>query len=355
MLKNFPDPLIAGISGQPEALRRAARGLWEQHAELARIPRPRAGGQVSFTGMGGSYAACYAPVTTLGAAGVGALMVDSAELLYFRRAGISPEGLMVAVSQSGESAEVVRLVEQLDREDRRPFVVSVCNGLQNSLSRMADVSLDSRTGPEYGPSTMTFAAALVVLAAVCSVISGESLKEAISTIRAEAETAADSIERLLNLGDNRADRIRSWLGGRTILTLLSRGGGRATAEMAALTLKEAARFPAEAMESAQFRHGPLELVGNDAAVVIISTEPATQHLDARLASELSALGVQVLRIVSQAGEEDGLETISIGPVNRLLAPAPALVPLQFLAWRLALDRGLKPGTYARASKVTTHE
>lgn len=355
MLKNFPDPLIAEISGQPSALRRAARGLWEQRGLLTRIPRARAGVQVSFTGMGGSYAACYAPVTALGGAGICALMVDSAELLYFRRQGISPDGLLVAVSQSGESAEVVRLIEELDREERRPFIVSVCNGLQNSLSKLSNVSLDSHAGPEQGPSTMTFAAALAVLAAVCHVIAGKSPEEAIETISAHAETAASSIESLLTFGDNRAERIRSWLAGRTILTLLSRGGGRAAAEMAALTLKEAARFPAEAMESAQFRHGPLELVGTDAAVVIISTEPATRHLDARLATELSASGVQVLRIVAQEAEQDGVQNISVGGIDRLLAPAAALVPLQFLAWRLALDRGLKPGTYARASKVTMRE
>jgi len=51
----------------------------------------------------------------------------------------------------------------------------------------------------------------------------------------------------------------------------------------------------------------------------------------------------------------GAETISLGPVDRTLASAPALVPIQLLAWRLAVDRGFHPGTYTRASKITKHE
>jgi glucosamine--fructose-6-phosphate aminotransferase (isomerizing) len=278
--------------------------------------------------MGGSYYACYAPVTALASAGVTAVMVDSAELLYFRRPTLGGGTLLVAVSQSGESAEVVRLIEELDRAPARPFVVSVTNGLQNSLARMANVGLDSHAGREQGPSTMTFSAALVVLALVAAVLRGEPAENALQ---------------------------RAWLGNRPILTLLARGALRAASEMGALTLKEAARFPAEAMEAAQFRHGPLELAGQETAVVLIVTEAATREVDARLAAELVKAGVAVLRICGDGAEVAGAETITLGEVDPLLAAAPAIVPIQLLAWQLAIDRGLKPGTLIRASKITVHE
>ncbi len=315
----------------------------------------RNGRQLVFTGMGGSYDTCYAPVTGLAASGISAIMVDSAELLYFRRATLAGSTLLVVVSQSGESAEVVRLVEQLHRGPERPFIVSVTNGSDNSLARLANVALDSRAGVEQGPSTMTFAGALVMLGALAQVLAGQPADDAVSAAHAEAQAAADAVARLLPLMDDRGQRLRSWLGDRPVLTLLARGAGRAASEMGALTLKEAARFPAEAMESAQFRHGPLELAGRDAAVVLMATEATTRDIDLRLATDLAGAGVAVLHIGSETAGVHGIESIAIGALDRLLMPAAAIVPVQLLAWRLAIDRGFEPGTYRRASKVTRHE
>ena len=305
--------------------------------------------------MGGSYDTCYAPVTALASHGITALMVDSAELLYFRRPILADNTMLVAVSQSGESAEVVRLIEELDQEPERPFVVSITNGLDNSLARLANVALDSQAGREQGPSTMTFGAALVVQAALAELLTGQSTVDSLERIDEEAGSAAAAVERLLSTVQDRARQLRAWLGDRPILTLLGRGAARAASEMGALTLKEAARFPAEAMESAQFRHGPVELAGQEAAVVLIATEPATRELDMRLADQLVKAGAAVLHIACESGDVEGAETIALGRVDRVLAAAPALVPIQLLAWRLAVDRGFDPGTYHRASKVTTHE
>ena len=70
--------------------------------------------------------------------------------------------------------------------------------------------------------------------------------------------------------------------------ILGRGPARAAAEMGALTLKEAVGIAVESLETAQFRHGPLELVGPDLAAMVIATEPETGDLDLRLAAELAA-------------------------------------------------------------------
>jgi glutamine---fructose-6-phosphate transaminase (isomerizing) len=355
LLEKFPDPFLAEIAAQPDAILRAAAGLHDQLPALRRVPAVRNGRQLVFTGMGGSYDTCYAPVTTLASGGITGVMVDCAELLYFRRPTLAGGTLLVVVSQSGESAEVVRLVEELHHGPERPFIVSVTNGPDNSLARMANVALDSRAGQEQGPSTMTFAGALVVLAALAQVLSGQPADEAVSGVGADAQAVAQSVQQLLALVDDRAEPLRAWLGDRQVLTLLARGAGRAASEMGALTLKEAARFPAEAMQSAQFRHGPLELAGREAAVVLIATEAATRDVDSRLAAELVASGVAVLHISGGGEEVEGAKTIRLGAVDRALAAVPAIVPIQLLAWRLAVDRGFKPGTYTRGSKITTRE
>jgi glucosamine--fructose-6-phosphate aminotransferase (isomerizing) len=351
----FPDPFLAEIHAQPEAMRRAARGLRDQLPALGRLPTSGADRRLIFTGMGGSYATCYAPVTRLASAAITSIMVDSAELLYFRRPTLSGPTVLVVVSQSGESAEVVRLMEELSSNGDCPTVVSVSNGLRNSLAKAATIPLDTCAGPEQGPSTKTFAAALVLLKAVADVLRGEPPQSVVERLPEEADTAAGSVEQVLAAVDERAEGLRSWLGDRPILTLLGRGSARAAAEMGALTLKEAARFPAEAMESAQFRHGPLELAGRDAAVIMITIEAPAQEVDARLAAQLVNSGVAVLRIACMHAAMPGARAIDLGHVDPTLAAAAAIVPIQLLAWRLAVDRGLKPGTYIRASKITSHE
>jgi glutamine---fructose-6-phosphate transaminase (isomerizing) len=343
------------IAGQPAAMRRAAAGLSAQLPAFERIRDGARGRSLVFTAMGGSFAVCHAPVTQLARVGIGPMMVEAAELLYFRRRTVGPHHLVVAVSQSGESAEVVRLGKSLAEDGDRPFLVSVTNGLDNSLARLADVALDTCAGAEHGPSTLTYCSALVVLSELACVLAGEAAVTALEQLEAKTEHAANAVGDAIGAASSNARRLRDWLSDRSTLSLLARGAARAAAEMGALTLKEAAQFPAESMETAQFRHGPLELAGGQAAAIVIATEDATRELDVRLAAKLVATGTAVLLITSVREPLAGAENVAIGEVDRALAPGPAIVPIQLLAWQLAHERGLDPGSYTIAKKVTTSE
>jgi glucosamine--fructose-6-phosphate aminotransferase (isomerizing) len=289
--------------------------------------------------MGSSYDASYPAVTTLAGRGVDCWMLDTAELLHFRMAAMRRAGVLACISQSGESAELVKLVDRLPAE--RPLVAAVTNGSDNTLARAADIALDTGAGEEHGPSTMTFAAALAVLDALV----GDP----------PFERAALEMERLLAGAEQTADHLCEWIDGRPTLALVGRGSARAAAEMGALTLKEAARFPAESLQAAQFRHGPLELAGPRLAVMVVATEPRTRDLELRLAEELARADAAVL-VISQDGEApDGCESVTVGPLENGLAAAAATIPAQLLAWRLARSRGLTPGEFAIAGKVTTRE
>ena len=320
--------------------------------------------------MGSSYDACYPAVAELAVSGIAAVMLDSAELLHFRAGMLGARTLLVTVSQSGESAEIVRLVRELRDRREPPIVVGVSNGLNNSLAGLAEHALDTVAGVETGPSTMTFAASLVVLAALARVLAEEPVEKVLEEITEHAEVAAAAMERLL--GDaSLPDRLAAWLGERGTIVILGRGPARAAAEMGALTIKEAVGIPVESLETAQFRHGPLELAGPDLAAIVIATEPETIALDLGLAEELLASGAAVLLVTQgpvsptgatrprmQPGTYPGMQPgmyVELGEVNRALAPAVSILPAQLLAWRLASLRGREPGSYYRASKVTTRE
>jgi glutamine---fructose-6-phosphate transaminase (isomerizing) len=358
-LGKFPDSFGAELDAQPDAVRAAAAGLADQTAGLEALKGAAARARsIVFTGMGGSYDVCHVPVTLLAEAGVAAVMVDGAELLHFRRPILRGGSLLVAASQSGESAELVRLLEAAVWADGRPTIVTVTNGSENSLARASDVAFDTRAGQEAGPSTKTFAAALVVLAAVARVLSGEAAAEAAAAVAAEAEVAADALQTLLDRGDELRTKAAAWLGERSMLAVLGRGTARACAEMAALLVKEAAGFPAESLEAGQFRHGPLELAGPDLAAAVVATEPVTRDLDFKLAADLERAGASVMVLGGGSGTpavNPPAAYVGIGTVPRALSAAVAMVPFQLLAQEMAGARGRDPLRLQVASKVTTHE
>jgi glutamine---fructose-6-phosphate transaminase (isomerizing) len=348
---------MAEICGQPQAIERAAQALAGQTEGLLRL-RDAAGKAriLLFTGMGASYHACYPAISELASRGIAALPVDTAELLHFRRPLLDGGTVIVAVSQSGESAEVVRLAREVrDREEgRRPFLTAVTNGLENSLARLADLALDTRAGRETGPSTMTFSSSLVALSGVTRVLGGEDPRQALELTARAAQEAARSAGQLLADPEARAEEILEWHGGRAITLLLGRGPARAASEMGALLLKESAGIPAEALEAAQFRHGPLELAGPDLAAVVVATEPETLALDLGLATDLIQAKAAVMVVTSDEAPAGSLG-VRVDPVDRTLAPAVSIIPVQLLAWRLAVVRGRTPGELTRAAKVTTRE
>jgi glutamine---fructose-6-phosphate transaminase (isomerizing) len=352
-LRKFPDPFLEEIHRQPDAVRDIADGLARQLDRVSGLPGR---GVLLFTGMGASYHACYPAVNELAARGIPALPVDTAELLHFRRPLLSAGALVVAVSQSGESAEVVRLAEEIRaiRPAHRPFMIAVTNGAANRLAVLADAAIDTLVGPEQGPSTMTFAASLVALAGLARVLAGEDSRTAGERTVHTAYEAARAAERLLSGAEERADHLVEWHRAREVTVLLGRGPARAASEMGALVLKEAAGVPAEALEAAQFRHGPLELAGPSMAAMVVATEPETLALDLSLAGDLVESGAAVL-VVSPERAPAGALWVEVDRVDRTVAPAVSVIPAQLLAWRLAVERGRTPGVLTRATKVTTRE
>ena len=201
---------------------------------------------------------------------------------------------------------------------------------------------------------MTFVCALAVLAALARTIAGTSAHDAASAIALEADRTAGTIADLV-ADPTLPDRLVAWHGGRATTVILGRGAARAAAEMGALTIKEAVGMPVESLQTAQFRHGPLELAGPDLAAIVLATEAETGELDRSLGADLASLGAAVLLVTTGGSAPAGTMSIPIGPLDRLLSPAAAVVPAQLLAWRLSVERGRTPGSYVHASKVTTRE
>ena len=353
------DPFLAEIGRQPAAIRGAARAIAGQTDRLRRLAADRPDGRLVLTGMGSSYDACHVTVTILAEAGTVAGLVNAAELLHFRTATLDAATTLLVVSQSGQSVEIVRLLERLAGRADRPFVVSITNGLDNPLAAGADVALDTAVGDELGPSTMTFAASLVALDAVVRVLSGGpgaagEVDRIVERVLADAEAAAAATEALLAERAAVTATMVGWGSGRPNLVILGRGVSRATAEMAALTIKEVSGAPAESLVTADFRHGPLELIDEELAVAFVALEPVTDAIDRSFAAELAS-GPAAVVVIGPAAPAGVARSVVVGPVDRRLAPAVAMIPFQLLARELAIARGRRPGEFSLATKVTTRE
>ncbi|WP_214317202.1 SIS domain-containing protein [Nonomuraea sediminis] len=340
------DIFLNEILGQPAAIERSARALESQRPQLVRLAALASGARhVLLTGMGASHDACLAAASVLGSAGILATTVNTAELVHFRLPALSEDTLVVAISQSGRSAELVRLT----RSGIRARLVTITNGVDNPLAAAANVALDTAAGPELGPSTMTFAATFPTLGAVVGAITGAGSQDP-----AAARVAADAARRVLDRPDELAATMAGWAGDRQGAVLVGRGTARAAADLGALVLKEAAGFAAECLDAAEFRHGPLELAGPGLAVAVVATEPETFALDVALAREVASHGAAVLLL---AGEpvEAGVSVVPVGTADRLLMPGVAAIPFQVLAWRLAVAQGRDPGRFTVGNKITTRE
>jgi glucosamine--fructose-6-phosphate aminotransferase (isomerizing) len=348
------DPFLAEIASQPDALGAAAAAVRGQRETLLELRRLAAdAGPLVLTGMGSSYDACLGAASALGARDVLAVTVNSAELVRFRLGAVPAEAVIVAVSQSGRSAELVRLAQALSERRLRPRLVSVTNGLRNPLAEAADVALDMGSGREHGPSTRTFAATLVVLDAVVRAL--DPRRPEVLAPPAAVERAVEASAQLLRDPEAAAAKLGRWHDGSRALVALGRGTARAAAEVSALVIKESAAALAEALDCADFRHGPLEVAGPALACLVLVTEPSALELDCGLAAELASAGASVRLVAPERVRLPGVECVVTGRLEPLLAAAVCAHPAQLLAWQLAVDSGRQPGHLLRASKVTTRE
>jgi glutamine---fructose-6-phosphate transaminase (isomerizing) len=348
-----PDAHLREIRAQPAAIRRAAEALTQQARSLDELARGASGrDRIVLTGMGSSFDAGFPALEHLAARGTVALHANAAEIAHFRLPWITPGTILVLASQSGRSAEVVRLADLARSSAEPPLIVSVTNGLDNPLVARSDVAFDTRTGPETGPSSMTFAATLVHVAAIARAVSGEDPAAVARDVARVSDRTADAVQTILDDADAVEEVVARVARGRRTVVVIGRGAARATAEMGALTLQECG-VVADGFEAGAFRHGPFEMAGPGLGAVVVATTERTRSLELGLADELRETGADVVVLTDEA--EPAAGSIGLAAVDPLLSPAVSIVPIQLAAHRLAVEAGRTPGAYTFATKVTARE
>ena len=331
------------ILDQPRALRRnlatpAPGGLAEFAAGWRDAEEPF----VVLTGMGSSFHALHPIAIRLSESGVRAIMLETSELIYYWAGLLQPETILIVVSQSGRSAEVVRLL-QLIRE--RSHLIAVTNDADSPLARAADTLCLIEAGRESTVSCKTYVSSLLALDRIANILcSGDG--EGFSSLSA---AIADQVEAYLSQLREHVDEARALLGDVRHMVLAGRGPSLASAGTGGLIIKEAARFPAEGMSAAAFRHGPLEMVSPHLLLLLFEGDTRCAEMHARLAADVAALGGKA-QIVSEH-QQTGL--LRLEPTSESLRPILEILPVQMITLALAAREGREAGAFVHASKITS--
>jgi glucosamine--fructose-6-phosphate aminotransferase (isomerizing) len=336
------DALWSDILDQPRALRaalaatRTAEGLPRARDLCRAAPR------ILLTGMGASYFATYPAFLRLLASGAPVARLEAGELLHQAPGALDQGTAVIAVSQSGRSAEVVRLLEARGRAT----IIGVTNDPTSPLATTAEVSIPLSVGPEgAGVATKTFTGSLLWLDLLLADGGGAGWPEAI-----------DALEHVLRTSGQWLPGLRAALGMTEHVWFLGRGALLATACAAGLMFKEAAGLHGEGLSTPQFRHGPLELAGPGRSALVLVSPGPLGRLDLDLAGEMAAAGMGVAAIHAAGSPPDPVQGVhSLHWPSLPAQPAVLAAAVQCLAHAAALRLPREPGTFSRIGKVTTRE
>jgi glucosamine--fructose-6-phosphate aminotransferase (isomerizing) len=333
------------LMAQPQALR--ATLAWLSHAgrwEAAqRFVRSRSWRRIVLTGMGSSYHTLHPINLTLIEAGLNPVMMETSELVHYGLPLLDEQTLVIAVSQSGGSAETVRLLEL----DRRARVLGVTNTAGSALAQRADLALLAQAGPEFSVSCKTYVANMLTLQWLAALLSGREEAQCVAPLEPAAELVARYLQGWRANSEVLADKLR----GMRHLFLTGRGSSLSAVGTGALIIKEAARVHAEGMSSAAFRHGPIEMLRPDMLIVVYRGDERTGDLNHKLARDLLARGAHCYEI----GNDATLPAFRLPDSAPALRPIVEILPVQMMTLALAGLAGREAGHFEQATKITGTE
>jgi glucosamine--fructose-6-phosphate aminotransferase (isomerizing) len=285
--------------------------------------------------------------------------VEVASEFRYRRQVVLPGTLIVAISQSGETADTLAALREA-RTLGYAATLAICNVPESSLTREADLVFLTRAGPEIGvASTKAFTTQLTALLMLVIALGRRRGidRDAESSLVAKLESVPgllgqilESDERIRHLAERFADKHHT--------LYLGRGALYPVAMEGALKLKEISYIHAEAYPAGELKHGPLALVDEDMPVIAVAPNNALLEKLMSNLEEVRARGGRLFVFADPSVEikaSPGVEVVEVPPVGDLIAPILYTVPLQLLAYHVAVLKGADVDQPRNLAKSVTVE
>ena len=285
--------------------------------------------------------------------------VEYASEFRYRNPVVGKGDVVVAISQSGETADTLAAV-QLAKE-KGAFIYGICNAIGSSIPRATDTGTYIHVGPEIGvASTKAFTGQVTVLTMIALAM-GEAKGtvdrlEYLKIVKGLSEIPV-KIREVLQSNDKVADLARTFTYAHNFL-YLGRGFSYPVALEGALKLKEISYIHAEGYPAAEMKHGPIALIDSDMPVVVIATHNAMYEKVLSNIQEIKARQGRVIALVSKGDEvisKIADEVIELPDVQECLEPLVATIPLQLLAYHVAVCKGKNVDQPRNLAKSVTVE
>jgi glutamine---fructose-6-phosphate transaminase (isomerizing) len=339
---------LRDILRQPEELGRwlaEARGAFrEDLSRAAAILREAR--DLYIVGIGASWNGGLAAQSFFAAAGRPACLVDASEFLHQK--AFRPGSAVLALSRSGKSVEMVRLLDVA--ADAGARVVAVTNAPDSPLGRGADATVPIGAAFDHGVSVVTYSAIALAGAVVAASAAGTVNFTELAALRKAIERLPDAIA-----GWRDALRGHGWFAPDAPTYFLARGASLASANEAALLWEEAAKAPARALTAGGFRHGPQEIASPGLRVGLWIDSERRRREDLALARDLRRLGVQVMAIGRNLPADAGDLVFTLPEVPPAWQFVIDVIPVQLAAEHLSHVRGVDCDTFRLCSYVVESE
>jgi glucosamine--fructose-6-phosphate aminotransferase (isomerizing) len=284
--------------------------------------------------------------------------VEYASEFRYRNPVISKDDAIFFISQSGETADTLAALREAKRRDA--MVLGICNVVGSSIARESIAGVYIHAGPEIGvASTKAFTGQLTVLALITlllarkkdmSLVDGRKIVEEMNLI-------PEKISKILRL-NNQIEKIAEEFKDAKNFLYLGRGYNFPVALEGALKLKEISYIHAEGYPAAEMKHGPIALIDENMPVVFIAPKDSTYD---KILSNIQEIKARKGRIIAIASDDDNEidnlvdYTIKVPQTIRMLMPILTVIPLQLLAYHIAVKKGLNVDQPRNLAKSVTVE
>lgn len=356
--QGYPYFMIKEIHEQPFCLRNTLR-LQEQYLDLMATFLDRAH-EVFLVACGTSYHACLAASYMFSKlALLSTHPVIASEFVEQHGKSVNIDSTLLAVSQSGETADTLESVEQ--SRHRAATILGLTNAVGSTLTRVSRMYLAQQSGPEIGvAATKTFSSQLSVLSQLALRVAkkrGKISQDEMDVVKEKVKEIPDIVETIIKTQASKVHELAKKYCDTQNFFFLGRGISYATALEGRLKLMEIAYVPSIAFPAGESKHGPISLVVEGFPVVFVCPNDGTRKTMIGNIMEMKARGAATIAIVEKSDEEikkmvDDYVEVPAG-IPEVLSPIPYVIPLQLFAYYMAVERGCDPDKPRNLAKSVT--
>ncbi|NOJ29003.1 MAG: glutamine--fructose-6-phosphate transaminase (isomerizing) [Nitrososphaeraceae archaeon] len=305
----------------------------------------RSAKNIFFTGSGSSYHAALVAKNLLSRFGkIRSEVIMSSEFQY-NLDNIDKDSVIIAISQSGETADVLQSIKIAKEKNAK--ILSIVNVHTSSLARLSDCYLGINCGPEIGvAATKSFTGQLAIFYMIIDKISDNATR-----FVDNMKFFQEIFEGIIQL-EGEIERIAEVIKDAKDIYILGKSLHYPIALEGSLKIKELAYIHAEGIAAGELKHGPLALIENNTAVIVLNPEDETFNDTLRSTNEIKSRGAYIIGI---SNKEDIIfdRHIKIPTVNKSFYPIIEVIPIQLLSYYLALKRETNPDYPRNLAKSVT--